>query len=127
MAHLTHSEAHAASIAVNPAGGAVSAWHNTDGCSFRGLNLHYPDFQHPHADRGRKEKHGDCVFSAGHGTAGMALNDNYLQWYGPHFDLWLVCETEHKELELKFWGKQVRGTWREEPYRCAEVKLRAVE
>lgn len=129
MAHMTPSEDQAAHIAINADTGAVAAWHNEDGCSFRGLNMMPPDPHYPHAGRGRTEKHGDCIFSAGHGSAEMWWDRGGLRWKlkQEEFAAWLVCETEHGEVELHFWHAQLRSGWREEPYRCAAVRLMLVE
>jgi len=126
MAHLTHSADLAAHMAINHNTTTVLSWHNTEGCSFRGLTLHAPEHHHPHGSHGRTEKHGDCVFSDVAGSAGMVWDADLLRWKQPHFDFWLACENPKGEVELKYWGAQVHGTWRESGNRCAEVKLRAV-
>lgn len=87
-----------------------------------------PDPKKPHGGHGRFEKHGDCVFSKEHGARGMFLDRDFLKWKHEHFDSWLVCDSDDgEEAELKFWGTTVHGTWREEPRRCAAVKLRLME
>jgi len=128
IAHLTNNTHEAAHIDINPYTGALSSWHDEDGCDFRGLNMMNPDPHQPHGGHGRFEKHGDCVFRSLRGAKGMFWEREGLRWDYKHFDSWLVCDADNgEEVELKYWGKKVHGTWREEPRRCAAVKLRVVE
>jgi hypothetical protein len=129
IVHLTNSSQEAASIDLNPLTGAVVSWHDEDGCDFRGLNMMPPDSKQPHGGHGRTEKHGDCVFSPRHGTGGMFLEHGVsLSWDHLNFANFLACDSDDgQEVELKFWETKVHGSWREEPRRCAAVKLTFVE
>ena len=128
IAHLTNSTQEAAHVDINPYTGTLSSWHDEDGCDFRGLNMMNPDPHQPHGRHDRFEKHGDAVFRSRRGSAGMFWEGDHLRWDHKNFDIWLVCDSDNgEEVELKYWATKVHGTWKEDPRRCAAVKLRVVE